>query len=98
MGNPTWHRLEAVLRSIGIETPFDQAFGSNEHMRRWGKAGWKRNLLDAETTLDSLIDMRNSIVHAASPVTILEGDVTEACGFFTAFGHALVAELPPRVQ
>ena len=97
MGNPTWGRLQAVLGSLGIDAPFDQAFGSNEHMRKWGKAGWKQNLAAAETMLDGLIDMRNLIVHASSPVTVVEGDVTDACSFFTAFGQALAEELPPRL-
>jgi hypothetical protein len=97
MGNPTWNRLKALFESLGIADPFDQSFGSNTHIRGWGKAAWKKNLSDAEAKLDALLDRRNLIVHAAQPVTIVEQDIVDACDFFEAVASGLVDEMPGRL-
>jgi len=97
MGNPTWDRLESLLKSLGIKQPFDQAFGSNASVRGWAKTNWRKNLSDAQASLDRLMDQRNLIVHAASPTTIVEQDVTAACDFFEAIGTGLVEEIPGRL-
>jgi hypothetical protein len=97
MGNPTWDRLESLLKSLGISNPFDQRFGSNAFIRNWGKAAWKNNLSDAEAKLDILMDQRNLIVHAAQPKSIVEQDIVDACDFFEAMASALVAEMPGRL-
>jgi hypothetical protein len=97
MGNPTWERLDKAFQSLGIEKPFDQAFGSSEHMKSWGKAAWTKNLADGKSTLDKLIDDRNLIVHASSPISIVESDIIDAWDFLSAFGSALATQLPPRL-
>jgi len=97
MGNPTWGRLEVILKSIGIKNPFDQSFGANDSVRRWGNAGWSKNLSEAEKKLDSLLNKRNMIVHAAHPVTIVEQDVVDACDFFEALASGLVDVMPNRM-
>lgn len=81
MGNPTWSRLDDVLKAIGIRDPFDQAFGSNARVRAWAKGTWKGNLKDAQRKLDDLLTSRNLIVHAAQPVTVVDHDVFGACDF-----------------
>jgi hypothetical protein len=98
MGNPTWTRLTDVLESIGIATPFDQAFGSSTAIHAWGGRGsWKSKLTEAEKKLNELMAKRNAIVHAAQPTTIVEQDVIDACDFFEAIARALIAEMPRRV-
>jgi hypothetical protein len=85
------------LESLGIADPFDQSFGSNGSIRGWGKAAWKKNLSDAEAKLDTLMNQRNLIVHAAQPVTIVEQDIIDACNFFEAMASGLVDEMPGRL-
>lgn len=97
MGNPTWDRLSSLLNALGISDPFDQSFGSHPSIKGWGKTTWKRNLSDAESKLDGIIDRRNLIVHAAQPVTIVEQDIVDACDFFEALAAGLVAEMPNRI-
>lgn len=97
MGNPTWERLGSVLQSLGIEGPFDQAFGSSASIRAWASGSWKKNLSDAQAKLNDLIDQRNLIVHASHPVTIVEQDVFDAADFFEAMATALVDEMPARL-
>lgn len=97
MGNPTWIRLKAILESLGIRDPFNQAFGSNASIRAWGKTTWKKNLWEAQSRLDTLMDRRNLIVHAAQPVTIVEQDIIDACDFFESIGTGLVEEMPGRL-
>lgn len=98
MGNPTWSRIDDTLQALGIDNPFNQSFGSNSHIRGWGKAGWKNNLSAAEKKLDALMDRRNSIVHAAQPLTIVEQDVIDACDFFEAMARGLAAEMSGRLN
>ena len=97
MGNPTWGRLTSVLEAIGIAKPFDQAFGSSATVRAWAKGTWTGNLKQAERKLDKLMETRNSIVHGAQPITIVEQDVIDACEFFEAIARALVVEMPGRL-
>ncbi len=90
--------MAKFLESLGIDRPFNQAFGTSESIKIWGgQASWTRILSDAEKRLDALIDRRNMIVHAAQPTAIVEQHIIEACDFFEAMASALIKEMPDRL-
>jgi len=90
MGNPTWEKLDKLLRTLGIGDPLGKELGSTATMKsHFANAKWGEVIGNAELFHENALRRRNSIVHNVIPIALGDDDVRQALSFYDAFAAGL---------
>ncbi len=90
MGNPTWEKLDRLLRTMGVVDPLGKELGSTTSMKtQFANAKWGEVIGNAESYHENALRRRNSIVHNVIPIALGEDDLRQTIAFYGAFAAGL---------
>jgi hypothetical protein len=98
MGNPTQPAIESIFEKLGLERPFDTAFGAILRENGWSEAtNDGDNNRNALRKLAKTIERRNDAVHSFSKIVFEPEELNQLFDFFEIFGRSLFRQVDTQI-
>jgi len=98
MGNPTPNTVDGIFDKIGMNSPFDTAYG--DYLLKNGWSGDKTSgqaIRSSQATIVTNVQRRNDAVHGLEKVVFYQGEIADLCGQFESIGMGLFESVNSRV-